>query len=167
MLLIIEGANKVGKTTLINAIKTKYKNVFVINNRTGKNVEDKKTVNYLIGLATISIIKSILGENTENIVIFDRFHLSELVYGRIERNYINEGMYELDEQLYELNAKLVLLVSGYNHINDEDKKEKYAKLQMGFIEEYLKSKLKKTILTLDEELINNEISSNTINHIMQ
>ena len=40
-------------------------------------------------------------------VIFDRFHLSEYVYGMIERGYINNNVWKIDERLASLNAIIV------------------------------------------------------------
>lgn len=84
MIVIIDSIDRVGKTTLANKLAE------AINGKIYKHSEGFKTYGKMTDdgetstmLAMIDLYKLY----PENIVIFDRFHLSNTVYGRIHRGY--------------------------------------------------------------------------------
>lgn len=107
-IIIIEGIDRVGKTTLAKMIAEEYG--YKIFNSVNNNEEYRKTsicksIETEKIYSAISVLKSI--ENSNYKIIFDRFHLSELVYGMLERNYINEKMLEIDKILAEMQSMLI------------------------------------------------------------
>ena len=82
MIIIVEGIDRVGKTTLCNKLKDifeipilHYQSIINNNKKDNDNETDKS-------LLTLEICKL-----TNSSIILDRFHLSDFVYGMIERNY--------------------------------------------------------------------------------
>lgn len=179
MLLIFEGSNRVGKTSMINKIKerrdSQNKITVIINDRIDNDLigENYKVVSREIGKLTISLAKTLHKANPDILVILDRFHLSEIVYGTICRKYFNSAMIQLDAELSTLPyVKLILLYSDkYEHLSKKDYDiEKLEEYRHKFFLEYKHSAIaNKIMLCLDEDLggENNEISSSTIDYILQ
>lgn len=79
MSIIVEGIDRVGKTTLCNKIN-KYFALDIFKESMIKNVDDIMTFNY-------GAMRSLCNVSKYKNFVFDRFHLSEYVYGVIERKY--------------------------------------------------------------------------------
>lgn len=107
MIVIVEGIDRVGKTTLCNKIhELNNIPVFKHSNESfdySKMDNDNETDKMLQLVELISITKSD--------IIFDRFHLSEFVYGVCERNYSFRDAYMnrilVDDMLCRVGAVLV------------------------------------------------------------
>lgn len=104
-IVIVEGVDRSGKTTVANAL-SRVLNIPVFRNKEfGFNDEDHgrgavyETQKMWLMLNMI--------ETFDADVILDRFHLSEYVYGMIERGYINNNVWKIDERLASLNAIIV------------------------------------------------------------
>lgn len=105
MIVIIEGIDRVGKTTLANKLckelgfeKFSMKNLFPFDNMP-HNVE--------INNAIVEMLK--LCEDKVDLV-FDRFHMTELVYGLIDRKYDGAKAYEYINGMLETLNNTVLVV---------------------------------------------------------
>lgn len=161
MIIIVEGSNKTGKTTYIEKMveqgEKDDKQVKIINFRIHQELEkvepniiNQKNISLIAGFTQINMIENLFDNNTN--IYFDRFHLSELVYGKAVRRYYNEGMYDLENRL--LNSKhaikLILLTSKFDHIECKFEKAKLLKYQNDFISQYAKSKIvNKSIISFD------------------
>lgn len=107
MIIIVEGIDRVGKTTLCNKLSTElnipiYKhpeNIMDYSMMDNTNETDK-----MLQLLDIC-------EITNANIIFDRFHFSDYVYGILERGYYtkiaSENLRILDEKLSEMNALII------------------------------------------------------------
>lgn len=105
MIVIVEGIDRVGKTTLCEMIEEKYKSIMdikvfkddtrYVHNHLNKEVNTEKD-NTMVNLIEAGVIKNI---------IFDRFHITEFVYGVVERSYKNIDMYDIDRRLSEIGTK--------------------------------------------------------------
>lgn len=174
MLLIIEGSNRVGKTTLIRAIKKRRPDAIVLSCRTHnlfKKNSDIKKSNYAIAVAVYNMARSILEANPDALVILDRFHLSEMVYGEFDRKYnCTKEMSEIDDKLSRLNSKLIYLNSDYAHLSEStaDEELRFRQLQLIFSVVYQYSKMQKGALCLDGK-INEfyEVDSDTVDYCLQ
>lgn len=110
-IIIVEGIDRVGKTTLIDKIikELKYAKFIPANAdlsyrgypSLAKIIETEKSFATLATLAAL--------EDTDYKIIFDRFHISEYVYGKVDRGYINLDCFHLDEVLAQLNALLIFV----------------------------------------------------------
>lgn len=108
MIVIIEGVDRVGKTTLCNMLKEcGYQ---VLNGKLkydGNNTHIKQLVEHDRIFAQTDLLKLI--DNDINLVI-DRFHLSQYVYGLINRGENDSEMImTIDKDLAKLNCKLVFV----------------------------------------------------------
>lgn len=100
-IIIVEGIDRVGKTTLVNKIVeelnySKFVPLNKISDRT-EVIETEKTY------ATLSVLKLLKNDR----IIIDRFHLSEFIYGFADRGYANKECENMDKILSELNALLI------------------------------------------------------------
>ena len=161
MILVVEGSNKVGKSSFIKYLKENFekysgKKVIVYRNRFSQNVlnhfaENTKERNYILMLGELNAVLSLSKQLDDTIIIFDRFHLSELVYGLYYRNYISFDMAKIDEQLAEEGAKLILFVSNYDHIDSCSIVDEFRTLQENLVRNYFDSKMDKCIMAYSPE----------------
>lgn len=106
MIVVVEGIDRVGKTTLVNKLVdagfVSLKDEFMLRKKSFTNFPD-----YSLGKCDsfLAIIKK-LNEEGKNVVV-DRLHLTELVYGRVIRQKVNsDGCFEIDQQLAKMGAVL-------------------------------------------------------------
>lgn len=108
MLIIVEGIDRVGKTTLINLIHKKIN--FPIYRHIGER-DFNKIDNEVETDKFMQILE--ICKLSESNIIFDRFHWSDFVYGCLQRNYdevnavINKSVVE--DFLQELHAVIILV----------------------------------------------------------
>lgn len=109
MILIVEGIDKVGKTILCNRL-SKELNIPIYERPSGDS--DYKFDELKLGdvYAEQAALMSQLRKSNES-KIFDRFHLSEFVYGKLNRNYyekLNRVLFAMpDYMAYIANAILI------------------------------------------------------------
>lgn len=129
MIVVVEGIDRVGKTTLVKKlVKAGFidlKDEFILKYPFYKNFSD-----YSLGKCDsfIAIIKK-LNEEGKNVVI-DRLHITEMVYGKVVRKETNfEGCMALDMELSNMNAMLCYLrpanIRLSNELAGEDQTEKH------------------------------------------
>ena len=132
-ILVFEGSNKVGKTTLINAIQKHCEEheipCCLLNERVAKNAEIAVTPECMFDTACEHFSKMLIEEKAGNLVLVERFHLTELVYGKIYRGYTNYGMLDIDTLLSAAKVKLIAVTSAYKHITEPFENWKLNKLQ--------------------------------------
>lgn len=107
MVIIVEGIDRVGKTTLCEMITRRYTDDYMdfwhyfrddtryVHNHLNREVNTEK-INTLQNLLEAGYIANI---------ILDRYHITEFVYGAIERSYKNMDMYDIDRRLAKLDMK--------------------------------------------------------------
>lgn len=118
-IIVIEGIDRVGKTTLVTRLTNLFegnkgivtaiiKDSFLkVSNMMSKEIQAEKLmteVNCLSGLS-----KSAYADNL--VVILDRFHLSEYVYGKCERGYENKDVWNIDKLLNNICDVTLVLVN--------------------------------------------------------
>lgn len=112
MIVIVEGIDRVGKTTLCNMLHSKFG---FINFKDDWNIVSliHPLANFIcIGkLDTAISLLRMLDKQGFNVVI-DRFHLTELVYGAIERRqFSTDEILQIDNELALMNTMLVYVKS--------------------------------------------------------
>lgn len=96
MIIIIEGIDRVGKTTLAKILSERFGISILKQERIGGNNQvsnDNALINYGRALGLVDIFNSICF--TQNIIL-DRFHWTEAVYSLIDRNN-NEQLLRMNE----------------------------------------------------------------------
>ena len=142
MILIVEGANRTGKSTMIGFLKSLAENSdvpFVLyNDRINKNehvgIAPKGMYNY----AKEVISDLLVNDRNDGLIVFDRFHISELVYGEAFRGYTNDLMLKVGNFLDLLDAKILYMKSDFKHVEDRHKALEYEALQNRFNEAFTK-----------------------------
>ena len=105
MLVIIEGVDGTGKTTLIEGLKRFFfRPIYIINYSypTGWHMNIEAGIARGEYLASIRIFKEILSKQPDAIIICDRFHLGEYAYGPVKRGYpewLAEKTFEIEDEL--------------------------------------------------------------------
>lgn len=119
MIVVLEGIDRVGKTTLAKKlVKAGFiylKDEFVLQSKFFSNFND-----YSLGKCDsfVAIIKR-LNDEGKNVVI-DRLHITELVYGKCKRGTTNQaGCFALDMELANLGAILFLVEPSDINISNE------------------------------------------------
>ena len=110
MIVIVEGIDRVGKTTLCNKFAEKgfkyFKDVYFDGVPITRRIASEKL------RTTLEFFKLFKDEN----IVVDRFHITEFVYGALERNYTSSEVEFIDKELALLDAVLILV----NPVNAED-----------------------------------------------
>ena len=155
MILIVEGANRAGKSTMIDYLKKLADNSgveFVLyNERINKNEHAGTTPEGIYAYAK-NVISDLLRQDTKDkLIVFDRFHVSELVYGEAFRGYTNDFMLTVGNLLDLLGAKTLYMKSNFEHVTDKHKALEYEALQNRFNEAFAKYFMNEnvTIVSLD------------------
>lgn len=102
MIIIVEGVDRVGKTTLCEMIEEYYADIMnirrfkddtrYVHNYLNKEVNTEKN-NTIVNMIEQGVIENI---------ILDRFHITEFVYGVVERSYKNVDMIDIDRRLADI-----------------------------------------------------------------
>ena len=103
-IIVVEGIDRVGKTTLVKRIVKEFGySEFVQLN----NADKKKERKLEIEIERMYSILSVLALIKNDYIILDRYHLSEMVYGIVDRRYYNIEVENVDRILSKLNSFLV------------------------------------------------------------
>ena len=124
-MIIVEGIDRVGKTTLVNLLKEST-NMPVLNDtylyETSNMREDKR-----VNVEKIKTIVNFARDVSDKFIV-DRLHWSEMIYGYCDRKYDNAvSVLDIEEELIKLGAKVILVVptdleeSSRQHGNDLSK----------------------------------------------
>ena len=140
MILIVEGANRAGKSTMIGMLQKLAENSGVefelYNSRINNNEHVGITPEGMYAYAK-SVISDLLKEDSnEKLIVFDRFHISEFVYGDAFRGYTNMHMLKIDDLLRVMDAKVLYMKSNFKHVKDRHKALEYEALQNHFDEAF-------------------------------
>lgn len=105
MIVIIEGIDRVGKTTLSEIIEDKYKESVGLRRFRDDTRYVHNHLNRAVNTEKINTLQNLLEAGIIDNIILDRYHITEFVYGVIERSYKNVDMYDIDKRLAELDRK--------------------------------------------------------------
>jgi thymidylate kinase len=120
-IVILEGVNRTGKSTLAALLST-Y-GYSVMKDNSVHNVCASERMVYSKGgiLATTQVLEAISNQNVK--LVIDRFHLTELVYGEIERGYFAGYVWGIDDRLAKAGVKLVYMDDDIKAINERAGKD--------------------------------------------
>jgi thymidylate kinase len=146
-IVILEGVNRTGKSTL-SALLSTY-GYSVMKDNSVHNVCASEKMVYAKGgiVATTQVLEAISSKNV-NLVI-DRFHLTEVVYGELERGYYAGYVWGIDERLAKAGIKLVYMDDDIKAINERAGKD-LERLKFLFDVTFQSSKMEKFQYNLKE-----------------
>ena len=160
MILIVEGSNKVGKTTFINKLTKILEDneirVECQNRRPARNnqkeITKEQMADYTINDFINALRKSLKNTGCKYVYIFDRSYISEYIYGKHFRNYENDEVMKLDQFITELPfVEQVFLISNYDHIEEEKQKLEYEKLQHDMMVQIMKCRSSFNVKFIENE----------------
>lgn len=105
MIIIIEGIDRVGKTTLCEMIENRYRDIVDFRRFRDDTRYSHNYLNREVNTEKINTLQNLLETGFIENIILDRYHITEFVYGGIERSYKNEDMFDIDRRLAELDKK--------------------------------------------------------------
>lgn len=155
MLIVLEGTKRSGKTSFANLLRENmHYNVFYLYDRldlSDKIPTENIHLSYGYMRGALAMAKDILERDPNAVILLDRFHLTERIYGREERRYDNTLMGDIEDRLFELGAKGILFISDTSDERTEIKsyKEQFQKAADN-------SKLNWTVVNLDK--VNGQIT---------
>jgi thymidylate kinase len=124
MLLIVEGLDRCGKSTLVEHLRKRYftsPNILVHHSSSPPKVEDQNLWELKHYSSLFQMSQTLVDDHFYD-VIFDRFHLGAAVYGEKYRQAQPSDIYEIDfKYLYGYsNAALILLTDDPETIAERD-----------------------------------------------
>lgn len=107
MVIIIEGIDRVGKTTLCDMIIDALPDMNFVRFR-----DDTRYAHSFqsmdINTEKINTLQNLMEQDLVDNVILDRYHLTEWVYGGVDRQYENDEMWDVDKRIQE-NVPCILI----------------------------------------------------------
>lgn len=111
MVIIVEGIDRVGKTTLVEKIcqVTGYKR---FRDDFRYMTDENPYGNIQVNTEKINTLMNLIEQGLVDDVVLDRFHFTEDVYGLYDRGYTNSSMMDIDERLGELSNIILVWVQA-------------------------------------------------------
>ena len=106
MIIIIEGIDRVGKTTLAKMLSKELGYTIFKDNPKYNVIYTDRVINS----EKINLLLTFMELGVLNNVIIDRGHFTEYVYGKIDRHYTNNDVFEFDERLGQIKNLLFIYV---------------------------------------------------------
>lgn len=115
MVIIIEGIDRVGKTTLCDMIIEAISDYGFVRFRDDTRYAHSFK-NMDINTEKINTLQNLMEQGLVDNVILDRYHLTEWVYGGVDRQYKNDEMWDIDKRMQE-NVPCILIYVVPTDIN--------------------------------------------------
>jgi thymidylate kinase len=175
--VIIEGLDRTGKTTQIINLWTHLNNIYpdgcnIIRGDKMNELVVTPAHKYLYAHSINLSFRNMLNVRKyglNGIRIYDRLHLSEIVYGQKYRKYDTDRIYEIEKEVSELDdVYLILLVDEVDNLikrddglgftsNADDIKDEYEQFTNAFNDSHIKNKLIININNKNIETVFSEI----------
>ena len=116
MIILVDGIDRTGKTTLVERLSMEF-NYPVFKDDTryslsyGNMVLNSEKLNTLINVIEKGLVKD---------AIFDRFHWTEFIYGKVDRGYVNHDVYDMERRLENYSIKTGNVVQVIMYPDDID-----------------------------------------------
>lgn len=149
MMIIVEGVDRVGKSTLCN--KLSKATGIVVHKYSGlvkyKDMNNLEETDKMLGI--IQVMKE-----TNATLIFDRFHVTDFVYGSLERNYdkaaASQRCEKIENKLDEVDAIYIYVKATDIKSSSEQHGKNLEKYEELFDFYFSKCKLKKFVCTYEQ-----------------
>lgn len=111
MVIIVEGIDRVGKTTLVEKIcqVTGYER---FRDDFRYMTDENPYGNIQVNTEKINTLMNLIEQGLVDNVVLDRFHFTEKVYGLYDRNYDNVSMVDVDKRLGKLDNVVLIWVQA-------------------------------------------------------
>lgn len=108
MVIIVEGIDRVGKTTLCGILKEQL-NGTIVKGIPYNNYETNEIKHKAFGDVLVNTANLLAALNTDKVLILDRFHLSHLVYGILNRGCLDDSSLVAEKLLSKIQSLIVLV----------------------------------------------------------
>lgn len=111
MIIIVEGIDRVGKTTLVEKIcrETGYQR---FRDDFRYMTDENPYGNIQVNTEKINTLMNLIEQGLVDNVVLDRFHFTEDVYGLYDRDYNNPSMVDVDKRLGKLDNVVLIWVQA-------------------------------------------------------
>lgn len=144
MILILEGPNKCGKTTLAKYLVEQhhflYFKDYTVNDSKDLMLDDPNEIITSEICAQARLLSALSDQGVD--IVVDRFHLSEYAYGLVARGYLSYAIKEAENVFEGHDVRLIVLSDNLNKVNERSGKNEFDILEM-YISGFALSKLKK------------------------
>lgn len=149
MIIIVDGIDKVGKTTLCKLLSKEF----------GLNIS-KDDTRYFGSHSNIDIntekdntFVNLIEQGCLDNVVFDRFHMTEYVYSKVERGKENKYMLDIDERLSKQDVIMILVfpvdINWSSRMHGSDLSLHQKEFEMFYKKSKIKKKYRCTHVTYD------------------
>lgn len=109
MVIVVEGIDRVGKTTLCEMIEQQFSDMQLLRFR-----DDTRYIHHhkdmYVNTEKINTLQNLMEAGFVDNIILDRYHITEFVYGSVERSYKNENMFDIDTRLAVMGTVILVYV---------------------------------------------------------
>lgn len=153
MIVIIEGIDRVGKTTLCDKLQSEFAGTFV---RFRDNTRYAKSHNdMIVNNEKNNTIVSLIEEGLLDGIILDRFHFTEYIYGMCDRGYNNVDTWDIDRRLSAFDKVVLLYIAPTDVKMSSEQHGENLEQHLKMFEECfsmtgIKHKIKVNFMTLDK-----------------
>lgn len=148
MIVIIEGLDRCGKSTLVNQLRKDYfknPNIIIHHSSSPPKIYDPNVWEITHYSNLFKLFTSLYDYD----IILDRFHLGAIVYGKKYRNADPKNIYDIDNEYLQHNKNIVLIlltdnieniISRDDGLSLEQNKEDFEETKNAFAEAFNNSK---------------------------
>lgn len=119
MIVILEGLDETGKSTIANYFRKK--GFLYLNDDSSQPIKEDKKFYVKAGILSILEVFKVIHNKVD--LVIDRFHLTEFVYGIINRDYSASYIFDVDKELSKLDTRLIYMTDDITLINSRANKD--------------------------------------------
>lgn len=120
MIILVDGIDRTGKTTLVERLSMEF-NYPVFKDDTRYSLSHD---NMALNSEKLNTLINVIEKGLVKDAIFDRFHWTELIYGKVDRGYVNRDVYDMERRLENYSIKTGNIVQVIMYPDDIDRSNK-------------------------------------------
>lgn len=117
MIILVDGIDRTGKTTLVERLSMEF-NYPVFKDDTRYSLSHE---NMALNSEKLNTLINVIEKGLVKDAVFDRFHWTELIYGKVDRGYVNRDVYDMERRLENYSIKTGNIAQVIMYPDDIDK----------------------------------------------